>query len=710
MKFFSKLPSLLSRYQVSQLGVQIASFLFVVFFIIELIFMIPFYFSLKERALHELEVATMNQIKGELLSLSLISNSNSPFFSKALENVTRQSSIIKGLTVMRKDGSPLFHSGEKIGYPLNQLTPLARWINEESSDGVGQENRFDVAWDSSELGLPFDISARLDSSQVTQLLKIEVKRLFVLSFMIALIFTLISMLILQNMVLLPLMKLVTKLSEMNDDVKADVDDKNIQHSFSNKKPSHCNEIGTLFKLSNNINKKISNFKKTIAAHEAIMQLGVNERVTVLDQITNYDVITGLPNRNLLKTRLNQYIANSWEEKKLAAVLLIELRDYHEISNVHGRQIAEQFIKEITKLMLENMPSGGTLAHFSTIRLAIARNVVQNTIQVIRLAQLILDIFSKPITIAELSIVSTVNIGIAIYPNDGADPETLLVNANLALNRARAEGPNSLQFYEANMNTELETRRTMLVDLHHAIEKQEFKAYYQPQVDLKTGKIIGFEALIRWQHPGKGLIPPSLFIPLAEESGLITTIGEWILRTACKQTKAWQEQGFPMNIAINLSTIQFKQKNIVEIVNSALIESGLPSESLELEITESGIMKNLQEAVNTMNAFKGLGVTLSIDDFGTGYSSLSYLKRFPVHKLKIDLSFVKDLVEKQNGKPLADIIILLGHSLNLKVIAEGVETEAQLNYLKSKDCDEVQGYYFGKPIPPEECIELIRKLS
>ncbi len=672
--------------------------------------MIPVYFSLKERALYELEISAMNQIRGELLSLSQISTSNSPFFFKTLENLSSQSSqssIIKGLTVIRTDGTPVIHYGEKIGYPQNQLTPIARWLSEESSNSAVQENRLDVAWDATELGLPYDISARLDSSKVTHFLKIEVKRLFVLAILITLILTLIAMLILQNLVLIPIMSLVTELSETNDDVEKKKKPKPLPDPLP---ITRNDEIGTLFKLTNNIKKKIANFEKTITAHEAIMQLGVEERVKVLDQITNYDFITGLPNRNLLKTRLQQYIDTSKAEKKEAVIFLIELRDYHEISNVHGRHIAEQFIKEISKLMQENMPSGGTLAQFSTIRMALARNAVQNTTQIIRLAHWILDLFSKPIAIADLNIVSTINIGIAISPNDGEDPETLLVNANLALNRARAEGPNSLQFYEANMNAALETRRTMLVDLHYAIERQEFRAYYQPQVELKTGKIIGFEALIRWQHPEKGLIPPSQFIPLAEESGLITAIGEWILRTACKQTKAWQDQGFPINIAINLSAIQFKQKNIVEIVSRALIESELPAASLELEITESGIMKNLQEAVSTMNAFTGLGVILSIDDFGTGYSSLSYLKRFPLQKLKIDLSFVKDLGEKQNEKPLADIIILLGHSSNLRVIAEGVETETQLNYLKSKGCDEVQGYYFGKPTPPEECLELIRKLS
>ncbi len=474
-------------------------------------------------------------------------------------------------------------------------------------------------------------------------------------------------------------------------------------------PDRGNELQDIFIIFNTQLKRIQAAAKTIKAHEAIMALGVEERTQILDQITNYDFLTGLPNQNLLKVELAKFILEAEENKKHAYLLMLELRDFHEIIDAFGHNVADLFLKEVGSLLTQNTSAGTVVAHLSYTRFAISKNALNNPHQIIPIAQLILDLFTSPLKIAEQNILTTVNLGVAIYPHDGQNADLLLTNANLALNRAKTQGLNNYQFYESSMNQAIEVKHTLLVDLHYAIDQNQFRVYYQPKIGLKTGKLVGLEALVRWEHPEKGLISPSDFIPIAEESGLITIIGEWILRTACQQTKLWHDEGFKeLNVAVNLSTIQFKQENIVDIVHRALMDSALPPRYLELEITESGVMNNIQRAIVTMNAFHDLGIILSLDDFGTGYSSLSYLKRFPVQKLKVDQSFVKDL-GPMTDKSLVDIIILLGHSLDLKVVAEGVETKEQLFYLKERGCDEIQGYYFSKPIPADLCPALFKKL-
>jgi EAL domain-containing protein (putative c-di-GMP-specific phosphodiesterase class I) len=301
-----------------------------------------------------------------------------------------------------------------------------------------------------------------------------------------------------------------------------------------------------------------------------------------------------------------------------------------------------------------------------------------------------------------------SIGISTFPDDGADAETLLKNADIAMYRAKDLGRNNYQFYSAQMNKHTFERLAMESSLRRAVERNEFLLHYQPKLDLRTGAIAGVEALVRWQHPDWGMVSPAQFIPLAEETGLIVQIGEWVLRTACEQSRKWREEGIPaLRIAVNLSARQFAQKTLLRDVGRIIAESGLTPESLELEITESLVMHNPEQATQTLEELKAMGISLSIDDFGTGYSSLSYLKRFPLDCVKIDRSFIKDIPVDADDMAITKGVIALGHSLRLKVVAEGVETAEQLDFLRANDCDELQGFFFSKPLPSEEVTTFLK---
>jgi EAL domain-containing protein (putative c-di-GMP-specific phosphodiesterase class I) len=302
-----------------------------------------------------------------------------------------------------------------------------------------------------------------------------------------------------------------------------------------------------------------------------------------------------------------------------------------------------------------------------------------------------------------------SMGASLFPQDGDDAETLMKKADLAMYRAKDMGRNTFQFYQPEMNVSAGARLNLERRLRRALRDNEFLLHYQPQVDIETGQVVGMEALVRWSDPEVGLIPPSQFIPVAEESGLIGPLSEWVLREACRQNKAWQDEGLPAaRVSVNLSARQFQQRDIAKLVMQVLEETGLDPQYLELELTESTIMRNAEEAVSMLNELHALGIGLAIDDFGTGYSSLSYLKRFPVDRLKIDRSFVSDIGESSDDETITSAIIALAHSLNLQVIAEGVETSTQLDFLKERACDEMQGYFFAKPMPHDAIPGMLQR--
>lgn len=432
---------------------------------------------------------------------------------------------------------------------------------------------------------------------------------------------------------------------------------------------------------------------------------ISERKTADERIhfmAHYDALTELPNRMLLHDRLLQAVISATRQKMKVAVLFLDLDRFKNINDTLGHSIGDLLLQSVAERLKGCIRKSDTVARLGGDEFIAVIPDLHEGAHAAKVAQKILDSLSTHFMIRDIELHTTVSIGISLFPDDGTANDELIANADVAMYRAKENGKNNYQFFATTMNSRSYERLTMENKLRRALERQEFVLYYQPQVDMETGRIIGAEALVRWQHPEMGLVPPGMFIPIAEESGLIVPIGEWVLREACRQNMAWQQEGLPpITVAVNLSAVQFHQKNLAQMVSDVLALTGLEPCWLELEITESGIMQNSAAAVITLCSLKQMGLKLSIDDFGTGYSSLSYLKKFPLNKLKIDQSFVRDITTNQDDAAIVGAIIGMAKSLKLRVIAEGVETREQLNFLCLNDCFEMQGYYFSKPVPAAE---------
>jgi len=425
-------------------------------------------------------------------------------------------------------------------------------------------------------------------------------------------------------------------------------------------------------------------------------------------LANHDALTSLPNRSLLQDRLSQAIAYANRSEGQVAVLLIDLDRFKNINDSLGHDAGDAIIMEIGSRLSVNVRDGDTVARLGGDEFVVVLADVERVETIATLAQQVLESLAQPMTIQGHEFFPAGSIGISLYPKDGQDAQALLKNADTAMYRAKDAGRNNFQFYAQDMNSRALDRLKLEGGLRRALSRQEFVLHYQPQMDLATGAIVGLEALIRWQPPGQETVYPGDFIPIAEETGLIVAIGEWVLRTACAQHVAWDEAAtFPhTRIGVNLSARQFKQQDIVKMVSRVLHETGCHATCLELEITESIIMENPEMAAETLHKLSDMGVHLSIDDFGTGYSSLSYLKRFPINTLKIDRSFVRDITTDSDDAAIAKAVIALAHSMKLKVIAEGVETAEQLHFLREQRCDQIQGYYLSRPLAAAEIETLL----
>lgn len=417
----------------------------------------------------------------------------------------------------------------------------------------------------------------------------------------------------------------------------------------------------------------------------------------------HDALTGLPNRGLLGDRLQQAVSYADRYGRLVTVVFIGLDGFKLINDSLGHKAGDELLKIMAERMRHRARSVDTVVRLGGDEFAIVLfDQPGDGVAIIPTLQGLLEAIAQPVQIGGQKVEITGSLGLATFPADGTDADTLLMNADAAMHRAKESGRNNYQFYASEMNGKVRDKLAMHDGLRNAIARGEFHLVYQPQVEMGSGHVVGVEALIRWQHPERGLISPAQFVPLAEETGLIVPIGEWALRTACFQNKAWQDAGLPaFSVSVNVSARQFRERTLVERVARALEESGLDARFLELELTESLIMQDLERGLVSMQALQAMGVQLSIDDFGTGYSSLSALKRFPIARLKIDQAFVRDIPDDEEDKAIVKAIISLGHELNLKVIAEGVETEQQLEFLRANGCDEMQGYHFSCPVSPTE---------
>ncbi|BBL70398.1 hypothetical protein MoryE10_10040 [Methylogaea oryzae] len=447
-------------------------------------------------------------------------------------------------------------------------------------------------------------------------------------------------------------------------------------------------------------------------HLVVVATDITERVRYeveLEYQATHDALTGLANRNLLNDRLEQALAGASRHGRNVAVLFLDLDNFKIINDSLGHGVGDELIKSVGERLAGCVRDMDTVARAGGDEFVLILADAESENEVATAMSRILEVVAGLYQVARHELHVTCSIGASLFPRDGADPETLLKNADAAMYRAKEGGRNRCKFYQEEMNARLGQRLSLAAKLRHALERDELLLHYQPQVDLRSGAIVGAEALIRWRHPELGLVPPSQFIPIAEETGLIVPIGEWVLHAACVQAQSWAAMGLPrIRVAVNISARQFRHKGLLESIQQALRLSGIPPGYLEVEITESMIMYGPEETIRLLRNLKDLGLQIALDDFGTGFSSLSYLKRFPIDVLKIDQSFVRGIVSDREDAAIVKTVIGLAHSLELRTIAEGVETAEQAGLLRGWASDEVQGYHFSRPLDADAFIGRLRE--
>jgi len=446
----------------------------------------------------------------------------------------------------------------------------------------------------------------------------------------------------------------------------------------------------------------------IHLYMAVMQRRVEDMIR---HQASHDLLTGLPNRLLFTERLSLALAKMHQQGEMLAVMFLDLDYFKTINDTLGHALGDQLLQSVAGRMKGCLREGDTVARWGGDEFTFLLSPLSCNEDATMIAQRILGAMSVPFQFEEQELYVKASVGLAIAPYDGEDAETLLKNADAAMYRAKQQGRNNYQIYTSAIGNKALERLVLENNLHKALEREEFLLHYQPQIDIKTGKIVGMEALIRWQYGEGTLVSPNQFIPLAEETSLILPIGEWVLQTACMQNRAWQVAGLPpIRMAVNLSARQFQQKNLVSMIGQVLYETGLDPQYLEVEITESIAMHDVKLSKTVLQTLQNMGIYIALDDFGTGYSSLSSIKNFPLNQLKIDRSFICDLVTDPHDAAIIKAVVALGHGLNLKVMAEGVESQEQLAFLQSVNCDLMQGYLFSKPVTAHAATQLLIQKS
>jgi len=421
----------------------------------------------------------------------------------------------------------------------------------------------------------------------------------------------------------------------------------------------------------------------------------------------HDFLTDLPNRSLLNDRLEQAISLARRHGHRIAVLFLDLDRFKHINDSLGHVIGDQLLQAVARRLKTCLRRSDTVGRQGGDEFVVVLSELDLPENAARSAAKLLAALTPPYRVGLHDLHVPMSIGVSIYPDDGVDAATLINNADTAMYQAKENGRNNYQFFRQEMIVRAVERQFIEGGLRVALDRQELSLHYQPKVDLRTGAIVGVEALLRWQHPDRGFIPPAQFVPIAEDSGLILPIGRWVLREACRQSRAWLDAGLPpMPMAVNISAIEFRSQDFIDSIRTVLQETKLEPQCLELELTESVLMKYAESTVSMLKALKSIGVQLAVDDFGTGYSSLSYLSQFPVDSLKVDQSFVQEISSKANDAVIVSAVISMGNSLKKRVIAEGVETREQLDFLTTAGCEEAQGYYFSAPMVAEQFAALL----
>jgi diguanylate cyclase (GGDEF)-like protein len=423
----------------------------------------------------------------------------------------------------------------------------------------------------------------------------------------------------------------------------------------------------------------------------------------------HDALTGLANRRLFQEHLTLAIALAQRKRRPVAVLFLDLDHFKVVNDSLGHTMGDTLLREIATRLRNSVREGDVVARVGGDEFTIVLQELDKKEDAAAMAQRVLRIVAEPIDVEGQRLYVTTSIGITVYPDDGEDAETLLKNADNAMYRAKAVGRNTYEMSTQELSRSMQERLTLESGLHQAMERNEFEVYYQPQIDIRNMKIVGMEALLRWRHPERGLMSPGSFLSVAEERGFIVLIGDWVLRTALNQARAFRDMGFhDFRVAVNLSARQFRELSLVDSIESAIKQSNIEPSSLELEITESVAMENIDLTFKVLERLRRTGISIAIDDFGMGHSSLSYLKRFPIDCLKIDRNFVEDLPDRFEDAAIVRSVIELAQGLNLRVVAEGVETKPQLDFLKQHGCREVQGFYFGFPVPAPQFQETLNQ--
>ncbi len=614
-------------------------------------------------------------------------------FTVEQENKILNRSIINGFKVYSRDFNLLRVTGQPV------ITQIRNELDVGKTYLSANGNSFETILRPTDLDIPYYIVVKLDSRSATDEVSYYVTQSIKIMLLLSGFVTAVLMIALGKWLLEPILFLRNDLEE------------------ASKNPEAPRLIKSAYDPRDEIGGAISIAQDLIKQNAKNLRAVKNAAQSQIHKLAYYDTLTGLPNRTLFIQKLTDYVKNPSEEKaKRVAVVTLNIDHFKDINDSMGHNVGDSILKSVGKRLNTSLPETAVVARTGADEFFIMYPLADASETQRNFGEKVQDIIrGEPFKIFNESFQIRASIGISVFPDDAIDPDQVLKNADIALNRAKEDGRDCIREYLEDFDKAVQARFLMLRDLRDALEKQQLSLHYQPQLDLKTGKIIGAEALLRWFKPddskgGGRFISPAEFIPVAEQSGLIVPIGEWVLRHACETAKLWQSEGHAIRIAVNVSGVQFQQSDLVGLTKSVLEETGVNPHLLELEVTESAFMEDIQHTVQTLKDLHALGVELAIDDFGTGYSSLSYLRQFPIDRLKIDQSFIRNALTNNDDMAIARTIIGLGRSLNLKVIAEGVETGEHEEFLLAEGCDEVQGYRYSKPIPADKFNEFVSSYS